>query len=72
MASIDPETGDVVPLFNPRTEKWLDHLRLDGARLNGLTPKGRVTAELLRFNSYKRIVERGELLATGEFPRRGS
>ena len=27
LASIDPETGEVVPLFHPRRQRWSDHAR---------------------------------------------
>jgi len=32
LSSVDPETGGVVLLFNPRTDRWNDHFRLDGPR----------------------------------------
>lgn len=43
--AIDPETGQVVPLFNPRTQIWSEHFRWsdDGLRIMGLTPVGRAT-----------------------------
>jgi 5-methylcytosine-specific restriction endonuclease McrA len=41
--AVDPETGEVVPLFNPRTQVWSEHFRWseDGLRIIGLTPIGR-------------------------------
>lgn len=41
----DPETGQTVPLFNPRTQVWSEHFRWseDGIRILGLTPIGRAT-----------------------------
>jgi HNH endonuclease len=30
IGSIDPQTGNLVSLFNPRTQQWVDHFRLDG------------------------------------------
>src|ERR1044072_3449728 len=30
IASIDPVTGELVPLFNPRTQYWYDHFDLRG------------------------------------------
>ena len=62
IATHDPETGKLVSLFNPRTERWDDHFRLDGARLVALTPIGRGTASLLRFNDEQRLLLRRELL----------
>ncbi len=45
----DPATGRVVPLFNPRADRWSDHFRwsVDGIRVIGLTPTGRATVALL-------------------------
>src|SRR5689334_12784253 len=43
VASVDPETGEVVPLFHPRRHRWTDHFALDGAIITSLTPTGRVT-----------------------------
>ena len=28
LAAIDPENGEIVPLFNPRTQRWSSHFRL--------------------------------------------
>src|SRR5436305_7567093 len=30
LASVDPATGVVVPLFHPRRDRWADHFRLEG------------------------------------------
>src|SRR5450631_1539400 len=43
IAGLDPASGELVRLFHPRTDIWTDHFRLDGTRLFGLTPVGRVT-----------------------------
>ncbi|MDE3091344.1 MAG: HNH endonuclease, partial [Chloroflexota bacterium] len=50
LTAIDPETLNVAPLFNPRAQIWDDHFSLIGARILGLTPTGRATVALLRFN----------------------
>jgi len=68
IGAIDPETGSLTPLFNPRTQNWCDHFRLDGIRLVGLSPEGRATVELLKLNSFERLVERSELMRAGRFP----
>jgi hypothetical protein len=49
---IDPVTQQVVPLFNPRKQKWLEHFSwtADGLRIVGLTPIGRATCDRLDFN----------------------
>jgi hypothetical protein len=44
-SAADPETGEIVALFNPRTQHWREHFRWseDGIRIVGLTPVGRAT-----------------------------
>lgn len=65
LSSIDPETGEPVALFHPRREIWASHFRLEGARIMPLTPAGRATAALLRFNSRARLADRETLLKAG-------
>lgn len=48
LASIDPETGDRVNLFNPRRDSWERHFVVDrDGHIIGLTPTGRATVRLL-------------------------
>jgi hypothetical protein len=67
IATRDPQTGSLVPLFNPRTERWSTHFRLDGAAIIPLTPVGRGTVSLLRFNDEQRLLLRAELLRQGRY-----
>ena len=48
----DPVTGHIVPIFNPRQEKWPAHFVWDKAKIRiiGHTPTGRATIELLDLN----------------------
>ena len=57
-----------MPLFNPRTQKWLVHFALEEAKVVGLTKVGRTTVEFLQLNSFERIVERAELIEAGVLP----
>lgn len=68
LSSIDPETGAVVPLYQPRAQRWSEHFKVEGDRIVGMTPEGRTTVELLELNSFERLVERGELIRVGRFP----
>lgn len=61
LGSFDPETRAFSFLFNPRTQKWSDHFRLQTAQINGITPEGRTTVYLLKLNSNERITERQRL-----------
>ena len=68
IGSLDPETGDLVPFYNPRTQVWQDHFRLDGPVIRPLTPEGRVTVKILRLNDVIRIQERELLIEIGLYP----
>lgn len=68
LASLDPINGRLVPLFNPRRQKWTRHFRVDGARIEPLTAVGRVTVFLLRLNDPERVTERRMLMAAGRYP----
>lgn len=48
----DPQTGQVVPIFNPRLEAWAEHFAWDapGIGVVGRTSTGRATLELLDLN----------------------
>ena len=68
LGSLDPETGQLIPFFNPRTQRWADHFRLDGARIVPLTPEGRVTVAILQLNHPDRVMERQRLIQAGKYP----
>jgi hypothetical protein len=65
LGSIDPETGLLTPFFNPRTQEWTTHFRVEGATIVPLTPEGRVTAVILQFNEPERLLERERLVTLG-------
>jgi hypothetical protein len=50
---VDPETGDAVKLFNPRTQVWSEHFcwTEDGLRIVGKTSTGRATVVALHLSS---------------------
>lgn len=58
IASLDPETDALPPLFNPRTQVWIEHFQHQLGQIVPLTPEGRVTEFLLRFNEETRVQER--------------
>ncbi len=68
ISGIDPVSGRIVPLYHPRCQKWLRHFRWDGAKLMGLTPRGRATVIVLRINLDHRVGLRRELIKEGVFP----
>lgn len=66
ISAVDPISGTVVPIYNPRTDTWHEHFALTDLRIDGLTPTGRATVRLLRMNSLERIELRQELVRRGE------
>jgi HNH endonuclease len=65
LGSFDPQSGVFSFLYNPRTQHWATHFALSGFRLEGLTPEGRTTTQLLQLNHDERLTERERLLALG-------
>jgi hypothetical protein len=66
IAALDPEDGQLVPLFHPRRDRWEDHFSWDGVVIVGRTPIGRATAELLAMNDWDRVEVRENLQSRGE------
>lgn len=54
LSAIDPASREIVPLFHPRRDQWHEHFAMSGARVIGMTPTGRATAQLLQMNSPRR------------------
>ncbi|NEU71331.1 HNH endonuclease [Hassallia byssoidea VB512170] len=52
---IDPETGEMISLFNPRKQKWSDNFiwSADGLTIFGITPTGRATCNRLDLNDER-------------------
>ena len=65
VGSFDPLTGVLVSLFNPRLQVWSSHFVWEGATIRPLTPEGRVTVRIFRFNDTDRVAERQRLRAVG-------
>ncbi len=53
VASVDPDTGDKVALFNPRTQVWSQHFQWseDGLQIIGKTAAGRATVKALHLSN---------------------
>jgi HNH endonuclease len=61
-------SGEFTRFFNPRTEPWTDHFRLDGATIRPLTRIGEVTVRIFGFNDSARLHEREEMIRFGKYP----
>ena len=68
IASLDPVTGELRALFNPRTQRWSEHFKLMGGEIIPLTSIGRATERLLRLNSHRRLELRQWWAARGLYP----
>ncbi len=66
----DPDSGDIVPLFHPRSDRWSEHFRWEGYLLIGKTPVGRATASALDLNHSRRLLIRQAEELFGLFPPR--
>jgi len=61
LAGVDPESGELTRLFNPRIDQWDHHFRCQAGRILGLTPVGRTTIYVLNMNRPERVRIRMEL-----------
>lgn len=68
LATFDPISNEIVPLFNPRRQIWSDNFSLDGNHIFGITPIGRATVFLLKLNAPTRLAYRQILIAQGRYP----
>jgi HNH endonuclease len=67
---VDPETGERMALFHPRRQRWSEHFAwsADFTRIDGRTPYGRATIEVLRMNRTGIVNLRRVLVASGLHP----
>ncbi|MEK7270741.1 MAG: HNH endonuclease signature motif containing protein [Planctomycetota bacterium] len=66
LAGVDPLSREIVPLFHPRTDRWDEHLAVREGFIEGLTPKGRATVQVLNMNAADRLDLRYELADRGD------
>ena len=68
VAGYDPDSDELCPLFNPRTDRWTQHFEWNGPRLKGKTAIGRTTIDVLRINATDRVEHRKLLIEAELFP----
>jgi hypothetical protein len=68
IATLSPRTGNLCRLFNPRTDLWAEHFRLEENSVLGITEIGDATVRLLGLNDSDRLVEREALIEAGRYP----
>lgn len=72
ITGIDPLSGTLVALFNPRNQRWWEHFQWspDGTRIIGVTPVGRATVAALRLNNELAVEVRRNWVLAGWHPPR--
>lgn len=68
IASVDPLTSQITPLFHPRSDVWREHFFLDGPVIVPLTTTARTTVRLLQMNRPRIVQRRGYLIQLGHYP----
>lgn len=68
--AVDPVSGETVPLYHPRRDRWSDHFAWgsDFSEIVGLTPVARATIQKLQLNRPGVVNLRRILSAAGEHP----
>jgi hypothetical protein len=68
--ALDPESRAMVPLFNPRAERWEEHFEWmeAGTIIHGKTPQGRATAAALQMNHADTVAARRLWVISGWHP----
>jgi hypothetical protein len=67
IATLSPDTGNVIELFHPRRHIWSEHFSLVGSEIVGISEVGRATVQLLDMNEDERVAIREQLLEEGAF-----
>jgi len=67
-SALDTDSGEEVPLFNPRTQVWREHFRWDGEWIVPLTATGRATVAALALNRPLILATRVEEAVRGRHP----
>lgn len=67
---IDPATGHIVSLFNPRTDSWATHFEWheNFTKIRGISPTGRATVKRLKLNREGLINLRQLLFQVNKHP----
>jgi len=68
IAGLSPGSGELTPLFHPRTDDWDAHFHWNGPYIVGRTAIGRTTIELLTMNHPDYVALRKSLIEEGVFP----
>ncbi len=68
IASLTPETNELIRFYNPRVDRWSNHFRLNGVVIEPLTDIGEATVRILQMNHDDQILERQVLSRRARYP----
>jgi hypothetical protein len=68
LSGLDPTSGALTPLFNPRKHVWSEHFRWQDALIVGTSSIGRTTVGVLGLNEEERVELRLLLIGEGLLP----
>lgn len=68
IATLSPETGELVRFYNPRTMRWREHFRLNEFVIEPLTEIGAATIRIFQMNNDEQILERETLARRKRYP----
>jgi hypothetical protein len=67
LTGLDPVSGEIIRLFDPRSQNWSNHFQMEGSVIVGRTAIGRVTIHVLSMNASRRRRLRARLIENGEW-----
>jgi hypothetical protein len=67
IAALIPSGNELVRFYNPRTDGWREHFRLNGVAIEPLTNIGEATIRILQMNHDDQILERQVLQLRGRY-----
>lgn len=65
LAGIDPVSGELTRLFDPRDDVWPEHFRWNSVRMEGITAIGRTTIVVMNLNAPARLRVRRATVTKG-------
>jgi hypothetical protein len=68
IATVTPDTQELVRLYNPRTDRWREHFQLNELSVKPLSLIGEATIRILQINHDDRRLEREILARCDRYP----
>ncbi|MBC7795511.1 MAG: HNH endonuclease [Pyrinomonadaceae bacterium] len=62
IASLKPNTDELIRFYNPRKDKWREHFLLNETFIESLTEIGEATTRILQMNNDEQMLERDILI----------